>query len=154
MDCRDRPPHGRIVYRIVAKPYVAANGSGKQMHILEHQPEQRAELVEIHRADVNATDRDASLLHVIEPQQQVDDRRLARAGGSDDRDALASVDGERHVPKNWLAWHIRERHVLEGDASDPGFGIRDWGFDGSRSVFFESRVPSSQSRHDAHWSIQ
>ena len=33
--------------------------------------------------------RDPAALHVVEPQQQVDQRRLARAGGADDADALA-----------------------------------------------------------------
>ena len=41
--------------------------------------------------------RDAPALHVVEPQQQVDERRLARAGRADDADALARLDLERHV---------------------------------------------------------
>ena len=41
--------------------------------------------------------RDPAALHVVEPQQQVDQRRLARAGGADDADPLARLDLERHV---------------------------------------------------------
>ena len=43
---------------------------------------------------------DASFLHVVEPQQQADDGRLARAGGADDRDTLARLDLERHVAQH------------------------------------------------------
>ena len=44
---------------------------------------------EVHLADVDAVDEDAPAGDVVEPQQQVDDRRLPRAGGADDADPLA-----------------------------------------------------------------
>ena len=44
---------------------------------------------EIQLADVDAVDENPPALHVVEPQQQVDERRLARARGADDADALA-----------------------------------------------------------------
>ena len=47
------------------------------MHILKHEAEQPAKVREIEAADVDAVDRDASPADVVEPQQQVDERRLA-----------------------------------------------------------------------------
>ena len=59
------------------------------MHVLQHEAEQPAQLGQVELADVDAVDRDAAAADVVEPQQQVDERRLARAGRADDADALA-----------------------------------------------------------------
>ena len=70
---------------------------------------------EVQLADVHAVDRDAPLLHVVEAQQQADDRRLARAGRADDRHALPGLDLERDVPQHRLALDVGEGDVLERD---------------------------------------
>ena len=60
------------------EPDIARDRARKEMHVLQHQAEHRPQAREIHLADVDAVDRDPALLHVVEPQQQADDRRLAR----------------------------------------------------------------------------
>ena len=52
---------------------------------------------------------------VVEPQQQVDDRGLARAGRPDDADALAGLDDERHVAEHVVVVVIGEPDVFERD---------------------------------------
>src|SRR5262245_18731650 len=130
MDNLHRPSYGCIVYVVVGETYVASDGSREQMHVLQYQTKQRTELLKVHVADVDAVNRDATGLHVVEPQQQADDRCFAGAGRADAGDALAWIDGERNVTKDWLTCDIRERNVLKRDAADPGFGIRDSGFEG------------------------
>ena len=94
MDGARRTPHALVVDRRVAEPDVVGDGAGEQVHVLQHQAEQAAHVVEIELADVDAVDRDPPALHVVEAQQQVDQRRLPRAGGADDADALAGADVE------------------------------------------------------------
>ena len=76
----------------------------KRCDVLQHEAEQPPQLVEIQLADVDAVDQDPSAADVVEPQQQVDERRLARPGRADDADALARLDDERDV-----AQHVRAR---------------------------------------------
>ena len=82
--------------RGVAQPHVAGNRAGEQMHVLQHEPEdaRAARSSGSSRMSTPST-RDAPAGDVVEPQQQVDDRRLAGAGGADDADALARFDRER-----------------------------------------------------------
>ena len=53
--------------------------------------------MQIHFADVDAIDANGALLHVVEAQQQGDDRGFACAGVADDGDGLAGLDGEGDV---------------------------------------------------------
>ena len=78
---------------------------------------------EVELADVDAVDRDPAALHVVEPQQQVDQRRLARAGGADDADALAGADLEADTSLQHAVWLavvrrvVREPDVVEHDVA-------------------------------------
>ena len=85
------------------------------MHVLQDEPEEPAQLVERQLADVDAVDGDAAAVDVVEPQQQVDDRRLAGAGRPDDADALSGFDRERHVAQHVVLVVVREPDVVEGD---------------------------------------
>jgi hypothetical protein len=53
---------------------------------LEHDADVAAQLVGGQLADVDAVDEDASLVHVVEAAEQVDERRLAAAAFTDDAD--------------------------------------------------------------------
>ena len=53
--------------------------------------------------------------HVVEAEKQVDDRRLAGAGGAHQRHALPGLDAEGDVLQDRLTGHVGERHVLECD---------------------------------------
>ena len=70
-------------------------------------------------ADVLAADDDAPRLDIVEPQQQRDERRLARARGADDADLLARRDLERDVADAALAPAIAEADIVEPDARRP-----------------------------------
>ena len=86
-----RLPHAFIVDRGIAEPDVVGNRAGKQMDVLEHQTEEAANVSHIELADVDAVNADPAALDVVEPQQQIDERRLARAGGTDDTETLARL---------------------------------------------------------------
>ena len=67
-------------------------------------PNDRAQHAARHVADVDAVDRDAPALDLVEAHQQVDQRRLAGAGRADDGDGLA-------------ARRVSDRSVHEQDVS-------------------------------------
>ena len=52
--------HARIVDGVVAETDVAGDRAGKQMDVLQHEPEQPAQLAEIHLADVDAVDQNTA----------------------------------------------------------------------------------------------
>lgn len=57
----------------------------------------RAALLVRDGGNVHAADGDRALLRVIEPQQQTEDRALARACAADQRDLLALFHGHREI---------------------------------------------------------
>ena len=65
--------------------------------VLRHHADRRAQALLRDVADVLAVDADAALLELVEAQQQVDERRLARARAADEADALARADHEVEV---------------------------------------------------------
>ena len=56
-----------------------------------------------HVADVAAVDQDRAAGHVVEPRQQVDQRRLAGAAPADDGDHLPGAHRERHAAQRVAA---------------------------------------------------
>jgi hypothetical protein len=63
--------------------------------------------------NTNATD--PAALRVVEARDEVDHRRLARAGRSDDGDDRAAGGAETHVPQHRLVRRVAEGHVVEHD---------------------------------------
>src|SRR5439155_14463178 len=73
-----------------------------------------AQLLQRIPADVDAVDEDLALLHVEEPRDEVDQRGLARARRTDDRERAARWDLERDVVQDdGLA--VREAHTAKLD---------------------------------------
>ena len=68
-------------------------------------------------AHVDAVDQHAAALHVVEAVEQLDDRRLAGAGGTDDGDLLARLDDEGHVAQHPVLAAVGEPDVVELDAA-------------------------------------
>src|SRR6516164_2688266 len=97
MDGLRRAPDTLVVDRRLAQTDVVRDRSAEEVHILQHQAEQTAQLAQIQLPDVDAVNRDAPSLDVVEPQQQVDESGLSRAGRPDDPDALAGTDLETDV---------------------------------------------------------
>ena len=136
----------------VAQPDVAGDRPGEQEHVLQHEAEEPAQLRQRHLADVHAVDQDAAARHVVEPQQQADDRRLARAGGPDDADALPRLDRRTTRRAAPSPRPVREPHVLELDprpASDgTGLRIPIWtARDRLGSTRHRTRNPDSRIEH-------
>src|SRR5947207_12240280 len=107
------------------EPDVVGNRPRKQVHVLEHEAEEAPKVREIEFADVDAIHGDSPFADVVEPQQQVDQRALARPGGADDADTLAGLDVEADVAEDVISIVfsagpvspdvIRKPHVLEDD---------------------------------------
>jgi hypothetical protein len=67
--------------------------------------------------DVLAVDPDTPRLGVVEPQEQVDHRRLAGPRGADEADLFARRDGQRQVVEDAAVLAVVKAHMLEGDAA-------------------------------------
>ena len=89
--------HGLVGDAGVPEADVLRDGAAEEVHVLQHEAEERAQLVQVHLAHVDAVHQDPPARHVVEAQEQVDQRRLPRAGGADDPDALPRPDLERDV---------------------------------------------------------
>src|SRR5204862_3120608 len=78
----------------IREPDVGGDVTGEEEDVLLHVADQRAQLLQRHGADVDSVDRDSPALRIIESHQQVDDRRLAGAGVSYQRQGFARACGE------------------------------------------------------------
>ena len=95
-----RAPHLVVRDTAVAEADVVGDRAREQMHVLEHEAEHAAQLREIELADVDAVNRDPPSLNVVEPKQQIDQRRLAGAGRADDAHAFTGSNFEADVSEN------------------------------------------------------
>ncbi len=87
----------------------------EQDRFLRHQCDAAAQRGQSHVVDVLPVDRDAPGLDVVEAQQQVEDRALARARRADQRHLVAGRHRERHAADRRRAAVIGEEDVLERD---------------------------------------
>ena len=99
--------------------------AGEEEDVLLDISHERPKLVEWDFANIDAIDEDSPALRIIEPQQQVDDRRLARPRVPDQRQRPSRLDFKPHAPEHPLrrrrlavvacnmAEIVREPHVLE-----------------------------------------
>ena len=60
-------------------------------------PKERTQILATHVRRLDAVDVDRSAVELVEAHQQLDDRRLAGTGRTDDRDLLARLDIHREV---------------------------------------------------------
>ena len=84
---------------------------------MQHHAVAPPQIAQVHVANIDAIDADGALLHIIETQQQRDDRGLARAGVADDRDRLARLDGERHIAQHPVVFLARSAVAGTADFS-------------------------------------
>ena len=71
---------------------VVGDGAGEQHIVLHHRADLGAPGVHAHSQQVRATNADAALLRQVDAHQQVDQGRLAAAGGASDGDRLSGRD--------------------------------------------------------------
>ncbi len=110
---------------LVREADVREHVSGEEEDVLLHVADQRAQLGQRDLANVDAVHQDSPALRVVEAQQQVDDRRLARAGVPHERERPSRLDGKAHTLEHPLrrrdpvriardvAQIVREPHVVE-----------------------------------------
>ena len=97
-----------------AEPDVLLDGRGEEEGVLGHHADERAQLTRVRVAHIDAIDQDAPARYVVDPGDQRHNRRLARAGGTDDRHGLTRIGGERDVLEDQpFGAGIAERHILE-----------------------------------------
>ena len=97
-----------------AETDITFNRAAEQECLLRDHAEARPQVLAIQLAYVEAVDEDRALGGVVEPRDQVDERRRAAAGGADDRHRLARLGDERNVAQHGiLGARIAELHAAE-----------------------------------------
>ncbi len=96
---------------------VLSRRGGEDHRVLRHQRQMPPELRPRHLGQGQAVQRDAPRGRIVEPQQQLQHRGLARARRADQRDRLAGLDGEADPVqrRDRRARRIAKGHVIEGD---------------------------------------
>ena len=94
---------------------VVADAAREQERLLGHDAELAPQRVERDVGDVVAVDEHPPVERVVEAREQLGDGRLARAGGTDQRERLALRDREVDVLEHERVGRVPERHVLERD---------------------------------------
>src|SRR5882672_11677507 len=91
----------------------------QERSVLRHHADRGAQALLRHRADVLSVDADAATIQSVETQQQVDQRRFARARAAHQPDALTGADREVQAVEHARAVGsaVVEAHVLEADLS-------------------------------------
>ena len=96
---------------------VEGRDAGRQMEVLEHEADaagaQRREVAVPERRHIEPVDLDVAGARAIERADDVEHRRFARPGRSDDRDELAAADLEADIAQREDAARERARDVPE-----------------------------------------
>ena len=120
----------RRVARLIAVAHVGGHGAPEQHGLLRHVADLVAQGLQVVVAHVHAVDQHLALAGVIEARHEIDKRRLAGAGGADERHRLALLGGEVDAFQHRLARiRVGEADVAEfHGASLTGFGHVGGGF--------------------------
>ena len=103
----------------VAPAQVLGDGAGEEQVFLQHHGHGVSERVGVVLAHVHAADLHAALGHVVEPRNELDEGRLARARAAQDADGGAGGDVQVDVRQGVLlgVGGVLEGHVLKIDAA-------------------------------------
>ena len=105
---------GRVGLR---EAQVVADRGVEQVRLLRHDADERRKRRERQVAQVDAADRDAPLVDVVEARGEVAEGRLPRAGLTDERRLRAGRHGERHVAQRPRLAPVAEPDVPELDVA-------------------------------------
>jgi len=94
---------------------VVADRTVQQRSILRHHTNQLAQAVLRHLGDVLPVDGDLARFQIVETQEQVHQRRLARTGTPDQTDLLARLDIQRQPVDHALVLAVVEADVIITD---------------------------------------
>ncbi len=92
---------------------VAADRVAEQERLFKDEADAAAQLLQLDLADVDAADRHAAAVGVVEAREQRSRRRLARAGGADERERRALRNLERQPVEDRTLAAVAEADVLE-----------------------------------------
>src|SRR5690606_3562940 len=91
-----------VVDVVAAEANVVGDVAAEEEHVLEHEADAAAQLVERDAVDGHAVEQDLSALRLVEPHEQVDEGGLSGAGVADDGDALARARAEADAAEDPL----------------------------------------------------
>src|SRR4051812_47951071 len=83
-----------------AQPDVVFNRAAEEERVLQHHAEASSQVSNFQLADIHSVNLYRTALDIVEAKQERDDRRLSRAGVSNNGDCLTRLDGERDIAKN------------------------------------------------------
>src|SRR6185312_12524600 len=116
--CRPGGLENLLVRRIgPAITDVVADGAVEEPGVLQHHAGLRPQLIAPQSRDVDAVEGDPALIQLVEAQDEVDERGLAGAGGTDDGNGVAGLGHQREVLDERLLRLISEGDSLELDAA-------------------------------------
>ena len=94
--------------------HILPEGESEQAEVLKHNGEQRLILRIVIFSDINAVEQDLALRRVIEPAQQLDERRLTAAVAADDGQLFADAELHAHMAQRiGLRVGIAKGHIAE-----------------------------------------
>jgi hypothetical protein len=109
--------HPRLVHVVEAVGDVGAHRVVEEHRLLRDESDLAAQAFERRVLHVDAVDQHGAFRHVVEPRQQVDERRLARPARAHDRDHLARPRLEADVAERRpVAVRVAEAHLAVLDA--------------------------------------
>ncbi len=117
---------GGVVRVGPGQPYVLRDGPGVQVRPLRHPGDPRPPLLQVGLGEIDGPDAHPALAGPHEPQQHVEQCRLARPARSDEGHGLAGLHGQRHVghgvrrPPRIADRHSVEGHGARGHRRGPG----------------------------------
>ena len=115
--------HDAVAVDLGAEGDVGGHAVVEQDHLLADQGELLAQGLQVPVRQCHAIEHDATAAGLEEARQQVDQRRLAGAGGADQRDGLPGPDLEAHVvERGRLLALVLQAHALERDCADCAAG--------------------------------
>ena len=96
---------------------IVGNASSEQEHVLRNDADVLVQGLLRHHADIVPVEVDRAVRNIVETRNQLAERRLAAAGGTDEGHRLTRTDVERHVVQDALPLLVREGHVVDADVA-------------------------------------
>ena len=110
----ERMKHVGLSRVFVAKAQVACHGAREQPRLLRHVSDMPANLVLRKVAQVGAVQANGALGGIMEAQQELGHRRLARTRRADDRGRLTAATGKVQIAQCVLVGVVKtKRHMVE-----------------------------------------
>ena len=107
--------------RFVAPAEIFGNRAGEKLILLQHHGDGFAERFDVVLPDVDAAELQASAGHIVQPRDQLHQRRLRRAGCADDADRFAGTNHQADIVQHLFVGlgGIDEIDVVKDDFAVP-----------------------------------